>query len=46
VVKPGPVFEKMARNEIGEPCYSSPAISDSCVLLRGAKHLFCFGTKR
>ena len=46
VVKPGPVLEKVAHNEIGEACYTSPAISDGRVLVRGAQHLFCFGAKR
>ena len=46
VVKPGPVYEELARNELGEACYSSPAISDGHVFLRGEKHLFCLGPKR
>ena len=46
VVKPGSVFEKIARSEIGEACYSSPAISGGRVFVRGEKHLFCFGAKR
>ena len=46
VIKPGPVFEVIARNPLGEACYSSPAISAGRVFVRGAKHLFCFGTER
>jgi outer membrane protein assembly factor BamB len=46
VIKPGPTFEVVARNALGEPCFSSPAISDGRVLVRGAKHLFCFATRR
>ena len=46
VVKPGRVYEELARNELGEACYSSPAISEGYVFLRGEKHLFCLGPKR
>jgi outer membrane protein assembly factor BamB len=43
VIKPAPKFERVARYELGEPFYASPAISDGQVFLRGFKHLFCFG---
>jgi outer membrane protein assembly factor BamB len=46
VIKPGPKFEKIARNTLGEPCFSSPAISDGRIFLRGSKHLFCILEKR
>lgn len=46
VVKPGPTFEVVAHNALGEATESSPAISDGHVFLRGAKHLYCFGEKR
>jgi outer membrane protein assembly factor BamB len=42
VIKPGPKFEVVSRNVLGEPCFSSPAISDGRIFVRGAKHLFCF----
>ncbi len=45
VIKPGPTFEVVSRNSIGEPCFSSPAISDGRIFVRGAKHLFCFAAK-
>jgi len=45
VIKPGPAFERIAKHELGEKCYASPAISDGQVFLRGFKHLFCFGQK-
>jgi outer membrane protein assembly factor BamB len=41
VVKPGAKFERVARYELGESCYASPAISDGQVFLRGFQHLFC-----
>jgi hypothetical protein len=43
VVKPGPEFQLVAKNEIGEKCFASPAISHGQFFLRGDKHLFCIG---
>jgi outer membrane protein assembly factor BamB len=43
VIKPGPTFDRIAKYELGEPCYASPAISDGQVFLRGFQHLFCLG---
>lgn len=45
VIKPGRHFERVAKYELGESCYASPAISDGQVFVRGFKHLFCFGRK-
>jgi outer membrane protein assembly factor BamB len=45
VVKPGARFERVAKYELGESCYASPAISDGQVFLRGFQHLFCLGRK-
>jgi hypothetical protein len=45
VIKPGPTYEEVAHNVLGEPTSTSPAISDGHLFLRGAKHLFCFGAK-
>ena len=42
--KPGKTFELVAKNELGEPTYASPAISDGRLYLRGDKHLFCIGS--
>jgi hypothetical protein len=44
IVKPGPQFEVVARNELGEGTYASPAISNGRMFLRGVKHLYCIGT--
>jgi outer membrane protein assembly factor BamB len=44
VVKPGPEFNSVARNELGERCFASPAISDGQILIRGDKTLFCIGS--
>ena len=45
VIKPGAKFERVAKYEMGESCYASPAISDGQVFLRGFQHLFCIGRK-
>ncbi|MBI3875410.1 MAG: PQQ-binding-like beta-propeller repeat protein [Verrucomicrobia bacterium] len=46
VVKPGKTFELIAKNELGEPTYASPAISDGKLYLRGGSHLFCIGAPK
>jgi hypothetical protein len=43
VVRPGAEFERVARNEMGEKCFASPAVSQGRLLLRGDRHLFCIG---
>jgi outer membrane protein assembly factor BamB len=45
VIKPGPKFEYIAKNSIGEKMYASPAISNGKIYLRGFQHLFCIGIK-
>ena len=41
VIKPGPSFNYIAKNSIGEKMFASPAISNGKIYLRGYKHLFC-----
>jgi len=41
VIKPGPKFESIAKNSIGERMNASPAISNGKIYLRGYQHLFC-----
>ncbi len=41
VVRAGPKFELVARNELGEECYASPAVARGCLLLRTLHHLYC-----
>ena len=43
IVRPGPTLEIVARNELGEETYASPAISRSRIFLRGVGHLYCIG---
>ncbi len=45
VVRPGPQFDRVAKYELGESCYASPALSDGQVFVRGFQHLFCLGRK-
>ncbi len=40
VVRSGPVFEKIAENELGEIVMTTPAISDGTLYLRGMNHVF------
>ena len=41
IIKPGPKFESIGKNSIGEKMYASPAISNGRIYLRSFKHLFC-----
>jgi len=45
VIKPGPTFDAVAKNSIGERMNASPAISNGKIYLRGEQHIFCIGTK-
>lgn len=45
VVRPGPVFDLVAENNLGEDCYASPALSDGQIFIRGAEHLYCVGSR-
>jgi len=43
IVRPGPKFEVVASNDIGEDMRASPAISNGQIFLRGVKNLYCVG---
>ena len=43
VIRAGSKFELVARNDLGEKTYASPAVSDGQIFLRGFNHLFCIG---
>jgi len=45
VVRANGKFESLAKNELGEKTYASPALSDGQIFLRGEKHLFCIAAK-
>jgi outer membrane protein assembly factor BamB len=43
VVRGSNKFEEISTNELGEPTYASPALSDGQIFIRGERHLFCIG---
>jgi hypothetical protein len=45
VVRAGPKFEVLARNDVKETLMASPAVAGGRLYLRGDKHLFCIGEK-
>jgi outer membrane protein assembly factor BamB len=40
VIRAGPKHEVLATNSVGEPVYTTPAISNGRIYIRGEKHLF------
>lgn len=38
-------FSLLARNELNESVFATPAVADGRMYVRGARHLFCIGTK-
>jgi outer membrane protein assembly factor BamB len=38
-------FEQVAKVNLGEPVFATPAVANGRVYIRGGTHLFCFGTK-
>lgn len=44
VVKAGPKFELVAKNELGEETYASPAVNKGQIFLRSFSKLYCIGT--
>ncbi len=43
VIRPGTTYDEVAKNELGESTFASPAISEEQIFIRGEKHLFCIG---
>jgi len=43
IVRAGNQFELVAKNELGEDCYSSPAISQGQIFFRATHHLYAVG---
>ncbi|HKX29967.1 MAG TPA: PQQ-binding-like beta-propeller repeat protein [Blastocatellia bacterium] len=41
IIKAGPKHEVLSTNSVGEPVYSSLAISDGMIFIRGEKSLYC-----
>jgi outer membrane protein assembly factor BamB len=43
VLRPGPKYEEVARNDIGATCFASMAVSQGNFYIRSAQHLYCIG---
>lgn len=43
VLKAGPKFEVVSQNDLGEECYSSPAVAHGQIFIRTLHHLWCIG---
>lgn len=43
VVRPGPSYDLVATNELGDECYASPALADAEFFIRTPTKLFCVG---
>jgi outer membrane protein assembly factor BamB len=43
IVRPGEKFDLVAKNELGERAFASPALSEGQIFIRGEKTLFCIG---
>ena len=43
VIRAGPKHEVLSTNSVGEPVYTTPAISNGRIYIRGEKHLFGIG---
>lgn len=43
ILKADSTFEVLAKNPLGEACFSSPAFSKGQIFIRGAKNLVCIG---
>ncbi len=46
IVRPGKMFNIIARNELGEQISASPVISQGQIFLRTHQHLYCIGSKK
>jgi outer membrane protein assembly factor BamB len=46
VVKPAAKFEIVSRNELGEKCYASPALSNGQIFLRSERAIYCVGNAK
>ena len=46
VARAGPTYEELARNEMGEVCMSTPAVSDGVMIVRTQKHVYGLGEKK
>ena len=45
VIKAGPKFELLATNDLNDGHYTTPAVSNGRLFIKGKTHLWCIGTK-
>lgn len=45
ILRPGPTYQLLAQNDIGEETYASPVVSGGQIFLRGVNHLYAIGSK-
>ena len=45
VLKPGEKYQEIGRNELGEQCLASMAVSERQFFIRSAEHLFCIDSE-
>jgi hypothetical protein len=45
VIKAGPKFEQLASNDLHDGQYTTPAVSDGRIFIKGKKYLWCIGKK-
>jgi outer membrane protein assembly factor BamB len=43
IIEAGDVYKEVARCELGEDCYASPAFADGRIYIRGLENLYCIG---
>lgn len=41
VVKAGPEYQLLSRNELGEMCWSTPVTAQNRLFIRTVSHLYC-----
>lgn len=46
IIRPGEELNVIAENELGENCFSSPALAHNQLFVRGEKHLFCIDSDK
>jgi outer membrane protein assembly factor BamB len=45
IIESGPEYKQLARCELGEDCYASPAFADGRIYIRGVQNLYCIGSR-
>jgi outer membrane protein assembly factor BamB len=45
IIEAGAEYKELARCELGEDCYASPAFADGRIYIRGLENLYCIGKR-